>query len=196
MKKSKIYTKTGDDGKTSLLGGKRVFKSNLRVEVYGQIDELNSYVGYLNSTIDATKCARVNDTLTKIQSALFEAGSFFACDSDKITKNLKLNGVSSEVVLFLEREIDLLDSDLKPLCNFILPGGDQKSSIAHICRAIARRVERVLVLFYKLNEKKGKKNATILAQIVFINRLSDYFFVLGRWLNNQSGIADIFWKKN
>lgn len=195
MKKSKIYTKTGDKGKTSLLGGKRVNKFHERVELYGQVDELNAYIGYLNSLLESSKNIEVSETLTHIQNCLFDMGSLFACESDLVIKKLQLSGVTEKSVVHLEKEIDKLDSALIPLKNFILPGGETSASIAHVCRTVTRRVERILNKFIESSNASKSNLELFINQGIFLNRLSDYFFVLSRWLNHQSKRQDIYWMR-
>ncbi len=171
----KIYTKKGDKGKTSIIGGERVDKDDLRVESYGNVDELNSVLGLLTSMTDVHK-----DKLQLIQSTLFEIGSELASVEYR-------NVVKTEDVEELEKWIDEMSLKLIPLRSFILPGGSQASSVAHIARTVARRTERSVVRLMKTTE--------IPEEIVaYVNRLSDYLFVLARFINQSQGVPDVEWK--
>ena len=177
----KIYTKTGDDGTTGLIGNKRVKKSNLRIATYGQVDELNAGIGIILSS----KLGKdIRDLLTRIQNDLFVVGA------DLANPNLdnKSNRVTSEMVLFLEKEIDRLEEKLSPITFFILPGGDIVASQVHLARAICRRSEIDVV---KLSEVDKINNECL----VYMNRLSDLLFVVARTINKRKKISDIAWKK-
>jgi cob(I)alamin adenosyltransferase len=177
----KIYTKTGDDGTTGLIGNKRVKKSNLRISTYGQVDELNAAIGIILSS----KLGKdIRDLLTRIQNDLFVVGA------DLANPNLdnKSNRVTSEMVLFLEKEIDRLEAKLHPITFFILPGGDMIASQVHLARAICRRAEIDVV---KLSELDKINNECL----VYMNRLSDLLFVVARTINKRKKISDVAWKK-
>lgn len=177
----KIYTKTGDEGFTSLFGGARLSKDDMRIEAYGTVDELNAFTGNLYDKIDF---AEVKETLFIIQNKLFNIGSVLASDPDK---DFNLQGVKVSDTEHLEAQIDIMESELQPLKNFILPSGHEIVSSAHICRTICRRAERRVVAL--------SKNADIDANlIVFLNRLSDYFFVLARYLTLKCNATEIIWK--
>ena len=176
----KIYTKTGDKGKTSLLGGTRVAKNSNKIIAYGTIDELNSFIGLLAEEV----LNHEKKSLIRIQNNLFTIGSNLANDHTK--SNIQLNNVAEADISFLEMEIDQMDSHLKPLKNFILPGGNKPSALAHICRTITRRAER-LVVDMLLDDGK---NQIIIA---YLNRLSDYFFTLGRFLVHQAEDDEVIW---
>lgn len=185
----KIYTKTGDKGKTSLIGGKRVSKADARIETYGIIDELNSFVGLLR---DQQIDNHMQQQLIKIQHKLFTLGTLLAIDPEN--NKLKSDGnpykhlqVSDEDIKHLEIEMDLMDATLPPLQNFILPGGHPVVSICHICRTICRKAERSCVA---LNEDSDVSDSII----IYLNRLSDFFFVLARKLTYQLGSDEIIWK--
>ncbi len=171
-----IYTKTGDTGSTSLFGGKRVLKCEELVDVYGSIDELNSWVGRIASEIDSSD---VRTFLAAIQSDLFTIGSHLA--GWKIDLKDLPQRVSE-----MEERIDLLDDTLPKLVNFILPGGTKLASEIHLARAVCRRVERQAVSLHQ----KQKVDPSIL---VYLNRLSDLFFMLARFINHQAGIVEIVW---
>lgn len=166
--KSKIYTKSGDKGSSSLIGGKRISKSSTRLAAYGTVDELNSFIGLL--VIESTDNSD-NIILSNIQSLLFVAGCELATEPER-EPSLKIQ--TSDIDM-LEKEIDKIDSTLPKLSGFIIPRGTKGATIAHICRTICRRAERHIC---KLNETETVDEPLI----VFINRLSDYFFVLGRKL--------------
>ena len=178
----KIYTKTGDQGKTSLFGGRRISKDDLRIEAYGTIDELNSHLGLLCSS---STNAEIKIKLQQIQSYLFVIGSNLAADPEK--SNLKIPALSDEQTQFLESEIDVMESQLTPLRFFILPGGDQSCSQAHLCRTVCRRAERRTVSLSQIEIV----NDHIL---IYLNRLSDYFFVLARYLAHLNKSEEIYWK--
>jgi cob(I)alamin adenosyltransferase len=180
----KIYTKTGDEGKTSLIGGTKVPKSHLRIETYGTVDELNSFVGLLNDQITDT---RSNKILREIQDRLFTIGSSLATDPDKESK-MKLPDLKEEDVQLLEDEMDWMNEKLKPMRSFILPGGSTAVSTAHIARCVCRRAERHCV-----NMKEHEMFVDPLV-IKYLNRLSDHLFVLARYVAHLSGVEEIEWK--
>ena len=181
----KIYTKTGDDGTTSLANGKRVSKTNPRLEAYGTADELNSHIGLLRSMIASPDEAQLQ-TLTSIQSDLFTIGALLAgAPADKLpdlTPHLAL----------LEEQIDEISLVLPPLKSFILPAGCQAACQAHVCRTITRRLERMVLAVNMAEDCSSKENddtkpeQTEHSIMQYINRLSDYFFVLARYLNQQN----------
>lgn len=178
----KIYTKTGDKGNTSLIGGKRVPKHNMRIEAYGTVDELISWVGLLRDCeIDKTSKA----SLAEIQERLMTAASFLATDSLDIMNNLPQ--LFEEDIEFLEKEIDNMEKNLEPLQAFILPGGHKYVSYCHITRTICRRAERLSI---KLSIK-DRVNPQV---IRYLNRLSDYLFVLSRKLSKDLNAKEIEWK--
>ena len=180
---SKIYTKTGDAGKTSLIGGTKVPKSHIRIQAYGTIDELNSFIGLLNDQISDTHS---REMLREIQDRLFTIGSSLACDPDKEIV-MKIPDLKESDILLLETEIDQMNAKLPEMKSFILPGGHVSVSAAHICRTICRRAERLIV---ELDEKERLDQPLI---IKYLNRLSDYFFVLARWLGHLLGAEEIRW---
>ncbi|MFR9165468.1 MAG: cob(I)yrinic acid a,c-diamide adenosyltransferase [Dysgonomonas sp.] len=183
MKKSKIYTKTGDKGTTSLVGGTRVEKSHVRLDAYGTIDELNSFVGFLACVISDE---HDHETLSFIQHRLFTVGSYLATETEAISPKAASIIKDSDIAL-LESEMDRMDSELPQLKQFVLPGGSESASRAHICRSICRRAERCI---YKVKEKYPVDEQTLR----FVNRLSDYFFLLARKESNRDG-SEIFWKQ-
>lgn len=181
MKKSSIYTKTGDKGKTGLVGGTRVPKTHIRLEAYGTVDELNSYVGWLNCAINDSEN---NEFLRYIQHKLFTIGSYLATETEsKQPKDASI--LKEKDIERIENQIDLLDSQLPRLNKFVLPGGNEVASRAHICRTITRRVERIV---YKIAEVYPVADEIL----IFLNRLSDYFFLLARFENNKSS-QEIYW---
>lgn len=186
MKKSHIYTKTGDEGITSLVGGVRVPKTHVRLEAYGTIDELNSQLGLL---ITAVNDVPSKELLQYIQHKLFAVGSYLATDQTQV--NLRVESqVSEESILRLEQAIDEIDEMLPPWRGFILPGGSYEASLCHVCRTVCRRAERRMLVLEEAGsgeiDEKVKR---------FMNRLSDYLFVLARKLNLLTQNAEIYWDK-
>ena len=176
----KIYTKTGDEGKTSLFDNSRVWKSDERILSYGAVDELNSSIGVaLSLELDH----EIKDILIKIQNDLFIVGSDLA-NPDMSDKKIR---TTIEMITFLEQKIDLLEPQLEPLTSFILPGGTLLASIIHLSRTISRRAETHVVALSQ-NEEINRDAA------IYLNRLSDLMFVLARSINNRKKIPDIVWK--
>ncbi|HUQ65277.1 MAG TPA: cob(I)yrinic acid a,c-diamide adenosyltransferase [Flavitalea sp.] len=180
----KIYTKTGDLGKTSLIGGTRVPKSHLRIESYGTVDELNSFIGFLD---DQLTDERSKKTLREIQDRLFTIGSSLACDPDKEPK-MKLPDLKEEDIQLLENEIDEMNKVLKPMKSFILPGGSMAVSSAHIARCVCRRAERNCV---NMLEHEMFIDPLV---VKYLNRLSDHLFILARYIAHLSGVSEAEWK--
>jgi cob(I)alamin adenosyltransferase len=178
----KIYTKTGDKGQTSLLGGSRVPKHHLRIESYGTIDELNSHIGLLR---DQAINAKHIEVLLEIQDRLFTIGSYLASEPEK--SKVKIPLLNEEDVVFLEKQIDELNDALPPMRSFILPGGHTTVSFCHIARCVCRRAERLVV---HLSETEAVSD-TILR---YLNRLSDYLFVLARKLSQELHAEEYPWK--
>jgi cob(I)alamin adenosyltransferase len=178
----KIYTKTGDDGKTSLFGGERVLKNNLRIDAYGTVDELNAIIGVvISDKIDD----KIKQILINIQNTLFVIGSELA--SPKNVKSNVIKNISSDEINFLENSIDNFDSKLPELKNFILPGGTKDSANLHFARTICRRAERIVVEL----DSQEKINHNI---VVYLNRLSDLLFVFARYENFVTSTPEIEWK--
>jgi cob(I)alamin adenosyltransferase len=177
----RIYTKTGDKGETALFGGRRVLKSHLRVESYGTVDELNSFIGWLNDSISDTD---VKSVLIQVQHRLFTLGAHLASDPKKHPPTPDLD--PSDIAL-LESAIDAMDALLPSLKNFILPGGHPTVSLCHVCRTVCRRAERLVVAL-------NRKDPVDPLVIQYLNRLSDYFFVLGRYLGQQLDVTEVIWK--
>ena len=180
----KIYTKTGDKGKTSLLGGTKVPKSHIRIESYGTVDELNSFIGLLNDHITN---AHSKIMLKEIQDRLFTIGSSLACDPEKETA-MKIPDLKEDDIKLLEKKIDKMNESLPPMKSFILPGGHVAVSTAHICRCVCRRAERICV---SMQENKLFVEPLV---IKYLNRLSDYLFVLARFIAHQLHVEEIPWK--
>jgi cob(I)alamin adenosyltransferase len=179
----KIYTKTGDKGETSLIGGTRVPKYHDRIEAYGTLDELNSFIGYLR---DQQTNEQLRTVLLRIQENLFTAESLLATDPEKEI-NRTLPQLSESDVLELEKEIDAMNLHLPALSSFVLPGGHPMVSLCHICRTVCRRGERIII-------KLAAETPVNEILIKYINRLSDYLFVLARELAFTNNIPDLPWK--
>ncbi len=177
----KVYTKTGDKGDTSLFGGKRVPKSHFRIEAYGTVDELNSYMGLVRDQ-EVNSGRKV--ILKEIQDRLFTIGSILAADPDK--SNLQVPDLHQADIDVLEKAMDEMDAQLPPMRNFVLPGGHQSVSFVHIARTICRRAERRVVI---LNEKEKTFNLVL----QYLNRLSDYLFVLSRMMTMELGAEEVPW---
>lgn len=181
----KIYTKTGDKGQTSLVGGQRVSKCCERLESYGTVDELNSHIGVL-----ITYCTDEKDRvfLTDVQGKLFVVGGYLATDNS--TREVRTgNIVTPEMVEEVEKEIDRIQAALPPLKLFILPGGSRGASYAHVCRTVCRRAERCIL---RLAECGAEVDDMVTA---YVNRLSDYFFTLARKMNVDSGTEEVVWRR-
>lgn len=177
----KIYTKKGDTGETSLIGGVRVKKSNVRIHAYGTVDELNSVVGLVRDSITNKETI---DQLLEIQDRLFVIGSQLASAPDS---KMKLPAISSSDIQNLETYIDKMNDDLPELTSFILPGGDLSVSYSHLARTVCRRAERWVI---EVDEVE-KVDPVI---IEYLNRLSDYFFMLGRKISLDNNANEIIWK--
>ena len=181
--KSPLYTMTGDHGRTSLVGGTRVSKCDPRIEAYGTVDELNSQIAML-----AVGCKEpypdIYDLLLMIQNKLFNIGAYLATENAKAAL-----GIEDEDVEAIERIIDIIYEKVPKFTRFVLPGGTKLSAQADICRTVARRAERRIIAL----AQSAQVSATVVA---FVNRLSDYFFVLARFLNASAGADEIFWQKD
>lgn len=180
----KIYTKTGDNGTTSLIGGTKVPKSHLRIEAYGTVDELNSHIGLCGDLISDVATKKM---LLEIQDRLFTIGSSLACDPVKESK-LKLPDLKEEDINLIEQEIDRMEASLPAMTSFILPGGHPTVSQLHITRCVARRAERCCV---RLELESLEVDPVILK---YLNRLSDYLFVLSRYIGKLLESPEIPWK--
>jgi len=184
----KVYTKTGDKGTTALFGGTRVPKYHLRIDSYGTVDELNSYIGLIR---DQDINPHYKDVLIDIQDKLFTVGAILATDPEKaILKNgkerLNIPKVSEEEIVLLENEIDTMETELPPMTHFVLPGGHTTVSYCHIARCVCRRAERLAT---ELNDSEP----TDLMVLKYLNRLSDYLFVLARKLSFDLNADEVKW---
>lgn len=181
---TKIYTKTGDLGLTALIGGTKVPKSNIRIDSYGTVDELNSFIGLVGDylTDDAIKLI-----LKEIQDRLFTIGSSLACDPGK-EPLMKIPDLKEEDIKLLEMEMDKMNEVLPTMKNFILPGGHPAVSTAHIARCVCRRAERLCVNI--------KETGSFIDPLVikYLNRLSDYLFVLARYIGHILNVEEAVWK--
>ncbi len=189
----KIYTGKGDSGKTGLFSGERVSKTHPRIEAYGDLDELNSVIGALVTSLEEGGCDQP-DTLRLIQSDLLHLGGWLAVSPDSDRAN-KLEPFGKEKIRFLEDAIDRLQLLLPELKEFVMPGGRASSSWAHIARCVCRRVERRVVALREGVGPKEQEDPNLQAALVYLNRLSDYLFVLARWCNFRHGMTDAVWDK-
>lgn len=178
----KVYTKTGDKGTTALVGGARVPKNHIRIEAYGTADELLSFIGLLRNEVADELCC---DYLLEIQKELMILSAILAADDEKVIQNLPKP--SENAIVELEKNIDRMNAELPPLTAFIIPGGVKSTSLCHVCRTICRRAERRI---YDL-----KEHFELVDDIsIYFNRLSDYFFVLARYLTMLENADEIIWE--
>ena len=175
----RIYTKTGDQGETGLFGGKRLPKNHLRIEAYGTVDELNAFLGLLR---DYSQGDTAN-VLKAIQDRLFTIGANLASDPDK---TMAVPDIHESDIEVLEKEIDRMNDELPPLKNFILPGGHPQVSQCHLARCVCRRAERRVVAL-------SQEEYVLPILIKYLNRLSDYLFVLGRMIAKENGVEEVTW---
>lgn len=180
----KIYTRTGDRGKTSFIGG-RVDKDHIRVQTYGTIDEVNSFVGLAIAELDRNQFQAIAEELEKIQHELFDCGS----DLANVTANVKYK-VKQEMIDFLEERIDKYMDETPELTKFILPGGVKAAAYLHVARTVARRAEREVVTLMKTEDNVPNLVLT------YLNRLSDYFFALARVINHRLGQKDVEYERS
>ena len=185
MKMSLIYTRTGDKGKTSVVGGTRVSKTHVRLEAYGTVDELNSQLGLLYTYLAEEDDRKL---ILWVQHKLFSVGSYLATDQNNTTLRIE-SQIADEDILRLERSIDEVDGQLPPLKAFVIPGGSRGSAVCHVCRTICRRAERRILAMAEKHEVAENVSA-------FVNRLSDYLFVLARKMNLLSQVDEIYWDKS
>ncbi len=178
----KIYTKTGDAGETSLIGGVRVLKSHLRIESYGTVDELNSYLGLIK---DSIQISHAKEIIYEIQDRLFTIGAVLASDPEK--SKMKVPDLHESDLVLLEKEMDVMDAQLPSLKNFVLPGGNVTASHCHVARCICRRAERIVVHLSLDSEVPD-------IIIRYLNRLSDYLFMLSRYIVQQANAEEILWR--
>lgn len=184
MKINKVYTKTGDEGLTGLIGGHRVRKTNARIEAYGTVDELSAQLGLLVSFM---KDGEDKDLIVRAQRNLFTVGSYLATDQSK-TEISPSYILPIEEVELLENEIDAINANIPPLTSFLLPGGSHEAAVCHVCRTVCRRAERRIFFLHE--------TAAVATEILqYMNRLSDYLFVLARKLNFVDGVREKIWKK-
>lgn len=179
----RIYTKTGDSGTTALIGGTRVGKDNIRIEAYGTVDELNAQIGVLQTLIDNQS---LTDELKSIQDILFTIGSMLATDPNKSVK-MELPAVLDSDVAFLETRMDDMDAALPPLKSFVLPGGHIAAATAHVARCVCRRAERICV--HMVNQEAAVPTIVL----TYLNRLSDYLFMISRYILHLHNIEDVAW---
>ncbi len=192
MRITKVYTKTGDKGKTRLAGGQQVWKDSLRVEAYGDVDELNSTIGVVRAFNEELvgrhpSADRLEDELRWMQNKLFDVGGLLATAPGQTFKNMPK--VTARDVTRLEKLMDRCQKDLPPLKEFILPGGGKISSLLHQARTICRRAERFCV-------RLGREERLDPALVRFLNRLSDTLFVLARWMAKQQGEPEFLWQRD
>lgn len=180
----KIYTKTGDKGSTSLIGGVRVPKNHIRIEAYGTVDELNSYLGMVGDSVKETE---IKEWLREIQDRLFTIGSVLATNPDKEVK-MKLPDLHDEDVIWLEEHIDKMNEVLPEMRSFILPGGNLAGSVAHVARCVCRRAERICVGMQQEEEFVPD------LVVKYLNRLSDFLFVLARYIGHLNHAEEIPWR--
>ena len=184
----KVYTKTGDTGTTALFGGSRVHKDHIRIESYGTVDELNSHLGLLR---DCNMDQKYKDVLIKIQNKLFTVGAILATPPEKEflksgKERLNIAKITEEDISYLEKQIDEMEMELPQMTHFVLPGGHQTVSICHIGRCVCRRAERLSVHLDSLEPIDG-------FVIKYLNRLSDYLFVLARKLTLDLNVSEVQW---
>ncbi|MGC4079399.1 MAG: cob(I)yrinic acid a,c-diamide adenosyltransferase [Rubrivivax sp.] len=180
----KIYTRTGDKGQTSLIGGTRVSKNHIRIESYGTVDELNSYLGLVN---DMAADTRTGDWIREVQDRLFTLGAELATTQTKEVK-MKLPDLHISDIEWLEQRIDEMNEQLPEMRSFIIPGGHQAASACHVARCVCRRAERLCVAM----EEQGEHVSDIVLK--YLNRLSDFLFVLSRYITHVNGKAELPWR--
>ncbi len=180
----KIYTKTGDKGSTSLVGGQRVKKSHKRIEAYGSVDELIAFIAYLRDTLENSHYKAL---LLEMEDRLMVISSILACEDESFLKQLP--HIHEEDIVSLEKEIDQMDADLIPLRNFVLPGGHPTISLTHVVRTVCRRVERELI---RLMDEVPINDLVL----KYLNRLSDFFFVFSRHLHRELDVPELPWKSS
>lgn len=189
-KKSSVYTKTGDKGTTGLVGGSRVSKGDQRIKIYGEVDELNSHIGVVISLINESSFKELLDevkNLKAIQYYLFVIGSIFACEKENREK-FSIPKITQLEISNLENNLDRIDSSIDPLKFFVLPGGHIVASHLHVCRTVCRRVEREAVQYESTHAGELPEDA-----LKYLNRLSDFLFVLSRYTNKVTGKDETHW---
>lgn len=191
MRLTRIYTKTGDQGTTMLATGEKVPKSSQRIEAYGTVDELNSWIGFLRDQIRGETVFVqhwLDQSLGRIQNQLFDLGSELATPADSLKADRHYLLTTADIEI-LENEMDLCQEKLQPLANFVLPGGHAANSAAHIARTVCRRAEREVIRL-----KNEESNLRLEGQI-FLNRLSDWLFVVSRLISQELGCAEVLWQQ-
>ena len=186
---NRVYTRRGDDGSTSLAGGQRLAKDATRIEAYGTVDELNSFIGVAReSALGAgAAVAELGSILLRVQHELFNLGSELATlPEDLHPKQARITGLEAEQ---LEREMDRMNEELEPLRSFVLPGGSRLNAELHVCRTVCRRAERVLVTL-------ASEGARLETPVKYLNRLSDALFVWSRWASHRLGAPETLWEPN
>ena len=182
---NRVYTRRGDAGETSLAGGQRLPKNDLRIEAYGAVDELNSFIGLARES--ARELPELHEILGRVQHELFNLGSLLATMPEDVhPKQARITAADSEQ---LEREIDRMNEGLPPLRSFVLPGGSRLNAELHICRTVCRRAERVMVAL----DAQARVDA---AGLKYLNRLSDALFVWSRWASHRLGVPEVLWEPN
>lgn len=187
----KIYTGGGDRGKSSLFSGERITKSDARIEAYGDVDELNSTLGLLAASLSAQR-SQLIDEIQRIQSDLFHIGSWLATTPGAANITV-LQAIGDDHIKFLESAIDHMEQTLPALSGFILPGGHMTAATAHVARAVCRRTERHVVKLFEAFSPSPLPESLQYA-LIYLNRLSDYLFVLARYSNKIMGMQDTLWK--
>ncbi len=190
----KIYTKSGDDGSTSLLSGERASKGHPRVELYGEVDELNARLGVAQALASPLEEGELRPSLSQVQNWLFGLGANLACDRAK-RDSFQLPEIGQKHTTTLERQIDQWSEQLPPLKHFVLPGGSPMAGHLHLARTQARKVERLLVVF-KDREMNREDGAFLSQAVIFFNRLSDYLFVAARLANYSCKKGEVLWKNS
>lgn len=189
----KIYTGTGDRGRTSLFSGERVSKSSPRIEAYGDLDELNSVIGAVASSL-VTSDPTLKNEIQAVQALLLDAGAWLATTPGAASIRF-LTPFTGKPAEFLEAAIDRMSEDLPELKQFVLPGGHFSASMAHMARTVCRRTERRAIELVEGEDGGATPTETMVHILVFLNRLSDYLFVLARYCNHLAGTEDVLWKK-
>ena len=191
----KIYTKTGDKGTTSLIGGTRMSKASARLEAYGTADELNSFVGLLRAKLDSepknAEANEIDSILKRIQHKLFNLGGFLATDTS-VTQTCEATEVAEEEVTFLEEQIDKIQNELEPVRGFILPAGDEAIAVCHVCRTAARRLERRMVALF---DGEPMTDPKVQISLQYVNRMSDFLFVLSKKIAKMRKKELFLWEK-
>ena len=185
---NRVYTRGGDSGETGLVGGQRVRKDALRIEAYGTVDELNSFIGMARATIgESPSLPELGNILLRIQHELFNLGSMLATlPEDVHPKQARVTGAETEQ---LEAEMDRMNEELAPLRSFVLPGGSRLNAELHLCRTVCRRAERICVALARTESAPPEA-------VRYLNRLSDAFFVFSRWASHRSGVPEVLWEPN